>query len=123
MRPPAVSLNVSQTGPLAYTASATASSGTIARAVIDFGDGTVVNQSPASHTYGAVGTYLVTAYGYDAAGLLDCSASGTAKTCSPLWGAVTGFIGGGSPAIVNGILYINVSGDGIIYAYSPNRPS
>jgi PKD domain len=67
-QPPAVSLNVSPTGPLAYTASATASSGTIARAVIDFGDGTVVNQAPASHTYGAVGTYLVTAYGYDAAG-------------------------------------------------------
>ncbi len=62
-------------------------------------------------------------YGYDAAGSLKCSVSGTAKTCSPLWGAVTGFIGGGSPAIVNGVLYINVSGDGIIYAYSPNRPS
>ena len=57
-------------------------------------------------------------YGYDAAGSLKCSVSGTAKTCSPLWGAVTGFIGGGSPAIVNGVLYINVSGDGTIYAYS-----
>ena len=58
-------------------------------------------------------------YGYDAAGSLNCSVSATAKTCSPLWGAVTGFIGGGSPAIVNGVLYINVSGDGTIYAYSP----
>ena len=57
-------------------------------------------------------------YGYDAAGLLKCSVSGTTKTCSPLWGAVTGFIGGGSPAIVNGVLYINVSGNGTIYAYS-----
>ena len=57
-------------------------------------------------------------YGYDAAGSLNCSVSGTAKTCSPLWGAVTGFIGGGSPAIANGVLYINVSGDGTIYAYS-----
>lgn len=57
-------------------------------------------------------------YGYDAAGSLDCSVSGTAKTCSPLWGAVTGFIGGGSPAIVNGVLYINVGGNGTIYAYS-----
>jgi len=57
-------------------------------------------------------------YGYDAAGSLDCSVSGTAKTCSPLWGAVTGFIGGGSPAIVNGVLYINISGNGTIYAYS-----
>lgn len=57
-------------------------------------------------------------YGYDAAGSLNCSVSGTAKTCSPLWGAVTGFIGRGSPAIVNGVLYINVSGNGTIYAYS-----
>jgi outer membrane protein assembly factor BamB len=57
-------------------------------------------------------------YGYDAAGSLNCSVSGAAKTCSPLWGAVTRFIGGGSPAIVNGVLYINVSGDGTIYAYS-----
>ncbi len=58
-------------------------------------------------------------YGYDAAGLLNCSASGTAKRCSPLWGAVTGFIGGGSPAVVNGVLFINVAGNGKIYAYSP----
>ncbi len=57
-------------------------------------------------------------YGYDAAGSLNCSVSGTAKTCSPLWGAVSGFIGGGSPAIVNGVLYINVSGNGTIYAYA-----
>jgi hypothetical protein len=67
-QPPMVSLNVSQTGTLAYSASATVSSGTISRSVIDFGDGTVVNQASASHTYGAVGTYLVTAYAYDAAG-------------------------------------------------------
>jgi serine/threonine-protein kinase len=57
-------------------------------------------------------------YAYDAAGSLDCSTTPTGKTCAPLWGAVTGFIGGGSPAIVNGVLYINVSGDGTIYAYS-----
>ena len=57
-------------------------------------------------------------YGYDAAGSLNCSLSSTAKTCAPLWGAVTGFSGGGSPAVVNGILYINVSGNGEIYAYS-----
>jgi len=57
-------------------------------------------------------------YGYDAAGSLNCTVSGTAKTCSPLWGAVSGFIGGGSPAVVNGILYINVGGNGTVYAYS-----
>ena len=58
-------------------------------------------------------------YGYDAAGLRNCSASAAAKRCSPLWGAVTGFIGGGSPAVVNGVLFINVAGNGKIYAYSP----
>jgi len=57
-------------------------------------------------------------YGYDAAGSLNCTGSGTAKTCAPLWGAVSGFIGGGSPAIVNGVLYINVIGNGLVYAYS-----
>jgi outer membrane protein assembly factor BamB len=58
-------------------------------------------------------------YGYDAAGTKDCMVSGTVKTCSPLWGAVSGFIGGGSPAIVNGVVFINVSGDSTIYAYTP----
>lgn len=57
-------------------------------------------------------------YGYDADGSLKCSLSSTAKTCAPLWGAVSGFIGGGSPAVVDGVVYINVSGDGEIYAYS-----
>jgi hypothetical protein len=57
-------------------------------------------------------------YGYDAAGSLSCSVVGAAKTCSPRWGAVTGFIGGGSPANVNGVLFINVLGNGTTYAYS-----
>jgi hypothetical protein len=58
-------------------------------------------------------------YAYDAAGSLECSVSGTAKACSPLWGTPgPGFTGGGSPAIVNGILFINVTGNGTIYAYS-----
>jgi outer membrane protein assembly factor BamB len=58
-------------------------------------------------------------YGYDAAGSKDCTVSGTVKTCSPLWGAVTGKIGGGSPAVVDGVLFINVSGNETIYAYKP----
>ena len=41
-----------------------------------------------------------------------------AKTCTALWGAVSGFIGGGSPAVVAGVMFINVSGDGTVYAYS-----
>jgi hypothetical protein len=57
-------------------------------------------------------------YAYDAAGSANCSTTTTGKTCMPLWHAVTGFIGGGSPTIVNGVLYINVSGNGTIYAYT-----
>ena len=66
-------------------------------------------------------------YAYDAAGSLDCAVpdttnSGTlttAKACSPLWsGPATGFTGGGSPAIVNGVLYVNVTGNATVYAYS-----
>jgi hypothetical protein len=56
-------------------------------------------------------------YAYDAAGSLDCPVSATAKTCSPLWSAVTGFSSEGSPAIVNGVLFNN-AGNGTIYAYS-----
>ena len=67
-QPPAVALNISQTGPLAYTATAAASSGTIARSVIDFGDGTVITGLSAAHTYKTVGTYLIIASEYDAAG-------------------------------------------------------
>jgi PKD repeat protein len=67
-QPPAVSLDVSQTGLLTYTAIAAVSSGGIARSTIDFGDGTMVNEASASHTYAAVGTYLITASVYDAAG-------------------------------------------------------
>jgi hypothetical protein len=63
-----IALNISQTGPLTYTASISASSGYLARSLIDFGDGTQVSGTSASHTYGAVGTYHITASGYDAAG-------------------------------------------------------
>jgi len=67
-QPPSVSLNVSQTGKLTYTASTSGSSNKVAKTVIDFGDGTAVNKASASHTYGAVGNYLVTATAYDSAG-------------------------------------------------------
>ena len=66
-QPPAIQLNLSQTGPLTYTASAAGSSRN-ARATIDFGDGTVASRASASHTYGAVGTYLIIATVYDSAG-------------------------------------------------------
>jgi len=66
--PPAASLDVSQANGLTYTASVSATSGSVAKSTIDFGDGTVVNGSSASHTYGAVGSYLVTATVFDSTG-------------------------------------------------------
>jgi len=67
-QPPSVSLNVSQNGDLTYTASTSASSGNVAKSVIDFGDGTIVDGASGTHTYGNVGTYLVTATVSDSAG-------------------------------------------------------
>jgi hypothetical protein len=67
-QPPAVSLNVSQSGALTYTASTSGSSGNVSKSVIDFGDGTVMTGASASHTYKAVGTYLITATVSDSAG-------------------------------------------------------
>ena len=60
-------------------------------------------------------------FGYDATGSLNCSVSGTAKTCAPLWstGTGTGFSGADSLAIADGVLFINNHGNGEIYAYSP----
>lgn len=57
-------------------------------------------------------------YGYSASGSLNCSVFGGAKTCAPLWGATTGFIGGGSPTVADGVLYINFPFIGETYAYS-----
>jgi hypothetical protein len=48
---------------------------------------------------------------YDAAGSLNCSVSGTVKTCTPLWNYSTGYNTGGSPAIASGVLFVNVNGD------------
>jgi hypothetical protein len=72
-QPPAIQLNISQTGPLTYTASTSASSGSIARSEIDFGDGTAVSGTSSSHTYATAGTYLVTASVFDAAGASSVS--------------------------------------------------
>jgi hypothetical protein len=67
-QPPSISLNVSPSGSLTYTASTSGSSGNVSKSVIDFGDGTVVNGVSASHTYKSVGRYLITASVYDSAG-------------------------------------------------------
>jgi PQQ-like domain len=57
-------------------------------------------------------------YAYDAAGTKDCSTSGALTTCSALWSAVTGKIGGNSASVANGVVYIDISGNGTVYAYS-----
>lgn len=67
-QPPSISLSLSQSSGLTYAATSSVSGGNAARSVIDFGDGTVVNSASASHTYAVVGTYLVTATAFDAAG-------------------------------------------------------
>jgi hypothetical protein len=67
-QPPTISLNVSQSAALSFTASTSGSSGNVSKSIIDFGDGTVVNGNSASHTYKTVGTYLITASVFDAAG-------------------------------------------------------
>jgi hypothetical protein len=55
---------------------------------------------------------------YDAAGSLNCSGVGTVRTCTPLWDQVAGSVGGGSPVIVNGVLYVNAPDNGDVYAFS-----
>jgi PKD repeat protein len=50
------------------TVNATTSMGTITSMTIDFGDGTVVQSSSASHSYGAAGTYVVTGTAVDSFG-------------------------------------------------------
>ncbi|MGH9502888.1 MAG: PKD domain-containing protein [Terriglobales bacterium] len=67
-QPPGIVLKISQTGSLTYAASTAGSSANSVHSQIDFGDGTVIQGSSGSHTYGAVGTYLITASVYDAAG-------------------------------------------------------
>jgi hypothetical protein len=67
-QPPAATLSITQSGDLTYTASVAGSSGNVAKSVIDFGGGTIVNGASASHTYSVVGTYLIAASVYDSAG-------------------------------------------------------
>ena len=67
-QPPDASLEVSQTSTKTFSASISPSSGSAATSVIDFGDGTVVNSASATHTYNAVGRYLITGTVYDSAG-------------------------------------------------------
>lgn len=64
--PALVTLSVSQ--PSDLTMNASLSAGSPASATIDFGDGTVVNGSSATHKYAAPGRYIVTATAFDGGG-------------------------------------------------------
>jgi PKD domain len=97
-QPPAILLNVSQTGDLTYSASTSGSSGSVAKSAIDFGDGTVVNGASASHTYSAVGTYLITATAYDSAGASSVAVQQI--SAKPASGGIT-IVSPGSNATVN----------------------
>ena len=96
-QPPTVSLNVSQTGQLTYTASISGSSGKLAKSVIDFGDGTVVEGASASHTYSVVGKYLITATAYDSAGASSVAAQQI--SAKPSSSGVTVFSPGSGSAV------------------------
>jgi hypothetical protein len=61
-------LDVSQGGGLTFMASTSTSGGNAVKTTIDFGDGTLANGATASHTYKAVGPYLITATTFDSAG-------------------------------------------------------
>ena len=87
---PAVVLNVTPTSGLAplavtvSTANSTDNQGTITSSLINFGDGTVVSGTSASHTYASVGTYTVMATLQDSAGLTASqSLTVTATTPQP----------------------------------------
>ena len=95
-QPPAVSLNVSQSGSLTYTASTSASSGSIAKSTIDFGDGTVTAGPSATHTYGAVGSYLVTATVSDSTGASSVAVQQVSAKLSSSGGVTIASPGSGS---------------------------
>jgi PQQ-like domain len=81
------------------------------------------NVDTASLTVANGVVYVTTSDGgidaYDAAGSLNnCSVSGTAKTCTPLWNDAVDYTSGGSSAIVNGVLYVSAPGNGDVYALS-----
>jgi mannan endo-1,4-beta-mannosidase len=66
---------ISGTSPLSVSASASVSNGTVASSTINFGDGTVINSSSATHVYSNPGSYTVTATVTDSYGHY-CRATG-----------------------------------------------
>jgi PKD repeat protein len=94
-QPPVAVLNVtplSGTGPLTVNASTTGSSdpdGSVVSSSIDFGDGTVVSGTTASHTYGNAGTYTVKATVKDNYGLASTASSTVTVTAAQITPKVT----------------------------------
>ena len=85
---PAVVLNVTPTSGIAplpvtaSTANSTDNQGTIVSSSIDFGDGTVISGTSASHTYANLGSYTITATLNDSVGL-TASQSTTVTVTTP----------------------------------------
>ena len=61
-----------------------------------------------------VGSYNARLYAFDAAGNINCG--GTPRTCTPLWSGVQYQEVAGSPAVVNGMVYVP---EGLLYALGP----
>lgn len=83
---PRAVLNVSNSGNLTVTASTAGSSGNggISRVMIDFGDGATVQSATATHTYAAVGDFVVTASVSDSQGASSVAATRVeARTAGP----------------------------------------
>ncbi|MGO9753672.1 MAG: PQQ-binding-like beta-propeller repeat protein [Solirubrobacteraceae bacterium] len=80
------------------------------------------NSSPAVANGVVYVTGIGVTYGYDAAGTANCSITKGVTTCAPLWTAA-GFVGGGSPAIVNGVVFVNsdATATAFIYAFTPGQ--
>ena len=80
------------------------------------------NSSPAVANGVVYITGIGVTYGYDAAGTANCLTTKGVTTCAPLWSAA-GFVGGGSPAIVNGVVFVNsdATATAFIYAFTPSE--
>jgi outer membrane protein assembly factor BamB len=64
-----------------------------------------------------VGSWDSKLYAFSASGSANCSTSATGKTCTPLWTAATLSGIGGTPAVVQGVVY-TVSANGTLSAFS-----
>ncbi len=87
-RPPTCSLSLSNsagTAPVAVSAAANCSDpeGALTRVLLDFGDGFYAGTANASHTYGAAGTFVVSAIAFDQAGNASNPAQQTVTVSAP----------------------------------------